>query len=128
MVNSLEGLSLVNEAAGCNLVGLAEPGEYVLPMWRVESHDEGPEVIGCAHIDEMFSTSKNKRPIRLVSYVLESPVYAPLLVAHEVGHTLGLHHTEDGYVMAESINNASSSFTTDQIDYLKYLCTLLPTD
>ena len=123
--HSLGGLALVNRAAGCNLVGTAEAGEYVLPIWEVEEHDSSPTTIGCAYIDEMFADTKYKRPIRLVSYVLRTE-HVDRLVAHEVGHTLGLHHSEDGFIMAESVNMASDDFSPEDASYLRYLCDYLP--
>lgn len=94
----LDAADVINEAAGCTLVGPAEPGAFVNPIIVLESHAGGSSVVGCAFVGEALRRKENPRDTILVEWILSDKA-GVLTTAHEIGHTLGLLHTSEAGIM-----------------------------
>lgn len=100
-----EASYIINSAAGCMLVGQEEPGPYINPILVVDQHHSGPNIIGCAWIGEALRRKEEPRNILIVRWTLEDEIGLTVL-AHEIGHTLGLPHVSDPGIMYPSATNA----------------------
>jgi hypothetical protein len=99
-----EAAHLINEAAGCRLVGEAKADDYINPIVVQEYHSGGPNVVGCAWLSEALKRKRYPRDTYLVAHILQDEA-AVLTTTHEVGHTLGLPHTYDPGIMFPVVSN-----------------------
>ena len=94
----LAATDVINEAAGCTLVGSIPAGPFVNPIVVQESHAGGPNVVGCAFLGEALKRLEYPRDTILVEWILSDKVDV-LTTAHEIGHTLGLLHANEPYTI-----------------------------
>lgn len=114
-------VQLINDTAGCELVFVTEPGEYVLPITIVDEHARGDHIIGCAEMRESLRVKVSPRPIEIASRAVAQP-YTAVLLAHEMGHTLGLRHVEEHSIMNPLAENTLPLFSESSTTQLKALC------
>lgn len=91
----LSAADVINEAAGCRLVGSADSAGFVNPIVTMDKHPGGPNVVGCAFIGEALRRAEMPRDTILIDWVLGKGDAGILTTAHEIGHTLGLLHVAD---------------------------------
>jgi hypothetical protein len=116
---------VVNEAAGCTLVGHAPAGSFVNPIVVQESHAGGPNVVGCAFMGEALKRAEHPRDTILVEWILTDKV-GVLTTAHEVGHTLGLPHVFEPYTIMYPVVSDSLVWDDASKAQLQALCELEP--
>ena len=117
--NSLfQAVDFVNEAAGCELIGVLPQGRHVTHLQVVPDDALRLGRLGQATIGGSFEPGPHKDPIYVTNGALEYE-FLSVLITHEIGHTLGLLHS-DG-VMSWSVTY-SSTFNEEDSAYLASLC------
>lgn len=116
-------LDLINAVAGCELVLLVEPGDYVTPIIAVDEHYFGEAALGCAFLNSALYAEEEAADLIIDDVVIEmSEAGASTLLVHEIGHTLGIGHTEAFGFMFPSWREDGNFYQLETVYYLRDLC------
>jgi len=115
-----QSVEVINDTAGCVLIGTGVPAPFINPIIVVDSHYSGPTVVGCAWVGEALRLKEEPRDTLIVKYIIERPEGA-VTTAHEIGHTLGLLHIPGNGVM-NPVVHSNLKFGPESTEQLKALC------
>ena len=121
-----DGMASINAAVDCNLVGAKDPGPYVNDIVVIDSHWNGPGVVGCAWLGEALQRKEDPRDIYIVRRAIDAD-YGLLVYIHEIGHTLGLPHIpRDQEGIMNPVVSDTLEWHPDSVARLQSLCDAEP--